>query len=282
VPFRDKILITIVLVVLSALAWAATVYQAGSMGLGFITCSMTMDMPFSWSNAVLYVVLWGVMMAAMMLPSVAPMVMLFSTIARNKREQGAVFTSAWLFVAGYVGLWTLTGGVAYASDLAIQSLPHTFPQLRTYGTLIGGSTLILAGLYQLTPLKYLCLTQCRSPWTFLLSSWRDGYSGAFRMGVHHGAYCLGCCWSLMAVFFVVGSMNVLWMAILTLVIFLEKIVPHGAALGKGAGLALIGLGLLLIVSPNLEARNIETLTHAPPSRYEGRDLLLWEKGDHDG
>jgi len=281
VHLRDKILITTALMLLSVLAWAATVYQAGSMGLGFVTCSMTMEMPFSLSNAALYLALWGVMMVAMMFPSVAPMVVLFSTIARNKRAQGAVFAPAWLFVTGYVVLWTLAGGVAYAGDLAIQSLPHRFPQLRTYGAAIGGSTLIIAGLYQLTPLKYLCLTQCRSPLGFLLSSWRDGYSGAFRMGVHHGAYCLGCCWSLMAVFFVVGTMNVIWMGILTLVIFLEKIIPHGETWGKGAGLALIGLGLLLALSPTIRTRNGETLTHLPSSRYEGKDRLPWEKGDHD-
>ena len=216
------------------------------MGLGMITCSMTMGTPFSVGNALLYVLLWGVMMVAMMFPAIVPVVGLFSTIAGRKREQGVPFTPAWVFVAGYLVLWTLAGGVGYTVDLAIQSLPEVFPALRTYGLVIGGLTLIAAGVYQLTPLKYLCLSQCRSPMGFLLTSWRDGALGAFRMGLHHGAYCLGCCWTLMAVLFVVGTMNLVWMGILSMVIFVEKIVPHGVEMGKATGLALIALGLAMM------------------------------------
>ena len=216
------------------------------MGLGMITCSMTMGTPFSVGNALLYVLLWGVMMVAMMFPAIVPVVGLFSTIAGRKREQGVPFTPAWVFVAGYLVLWTLAGGVGYTVDLAIQSLPEVFPALRTYGLVIGGLTLIAAGVYQLTPLKYLCLSQCRSPMGFLLTSWRDGALGAFRMGLHHGAYCLGCCWSLMAVLFVVGTMNLAWMGILSMVIFVEKIVPRGVEMGKATGLALIALGLAMM------------------------------------
>ena len=243
---KEHFLILTALVLLSSLAWTGTVYQAGSMGLGMITCSMTMGTPFSAGNALLYVLLWGVMMVAMMFPAIVPVVGLFSTIAGRKREQGVPFTPAWVFVAGYLVLWTLAGGVGYAVDLAIQSLPEVFPALRTYGLVIGGLTLIAAGVYQLTPLKYLCLSQCRSPMGFLLTSWRDGALGAFRMGLHHGAYCLGCCWSLMAVLFVVGTMNLVWMGILSMVIFVEKIVPHGVEMGKATGLALIALGLAMM------------------------------------
>ena len=243
---KEHSLILIALVLLSSLAWTGTVYQAGSMGLGMITCSMTMGTPFSVGNALLYVLLWGVMMVAMMFPAIVPVVGLFSTIAGRKREQGVPFTPAWVFVAGYLVLWTLAGGVGYTVDLAIQSLPEVFPALRTYGLVIGGLTLIAAGVYQLTPLKYLCLSQCRSPMGFLLTSWRDGALGAFRMGLHHGAYCLGCCWSLMAVLFVVGTMNLVWMGILSMVIFVEKIVPHGVEMGKATGLALIALGLAMM------------------------------------
>ena len=243
---KEHFLILIALVLLSSLAWTGTVYQAGSMGLGMITCSMTMGTPFSMGNALLYVLLWGVMMVAMMFPAIVPVVGLFSTIAGRKREQGVPFTPAWVFVAGYLVLWTLAGGVGYTVDLAIQSLPEVFPALRTYGLVIGGLTLIAAGVYQLTPLKYLCLSQCRSPMGFLLTSWRDGALGAFRMGLHHGAYCLGCCWSLMAVLFVVGTMNLAWMGILSMVIFVEKIVPRGVEMGKATGLALIALGLAMM------------------------------------
>ncbi len=246
---RESLIIIAGLVLVSVVAWVVTVRHMGSMGLGMMTHGMTMGMPFSLSNAGLYVVLWGVMMIAMMFPSIAPMAVLFSTISRRKREEAAPYAPAWIFVAGYSLLWTLTGGVAYAGDLAIQSLPRTFPTLQTYGTLIGGGVLVIAGVYQLTPLKYLCLTQCRSPFGFLVQYWQEGRLGAFRMGFHHGAYCLGCCWSLMAVMFVMGTMNLVWMGILALVIFVEKIVPHGAVLGKGVGIVLMVLGLLLAVYP---------------------------------
>jgi len=242
---REPFFILTALVLLSGLAWAGTVYQAGSLGLGMFTCSMTMGTPFSLSNGLLYIVLWGVMMVAMMLPAMTPIVGLFQTIARRKREQGLPFTPVWVFVAGYVTLWTLTGGIGYAADLATQSLPGVFPALQAHGMVIGGLTLVGAGIYQLTPLKYLCLSQCRSPMGFLLTSWRDGAVGAFRMGLHHGAYCLGCCWSLMVVLFVVGTMNLVWMGILSIVIFVEKIVPHGAEIGKATGVALITLGLVM-------------------------------------
>jgi predicted metal-binding membrane protein len=244
---REHLWILAALVVLSGLAWAGTIYQAGSMGLGMVTCSMTMGTPFSMSSAVLYVVLWGVMMVAMMLPAMSPIVGLFQGIAQRKREEGLPFTPVWIFVSGYVVLWTLTGGLGYAADLAIQSLPEVFPTLRTHGSVIGGLTLVGAGVYQLTPLKYLCLSQCRSPLGFLLTSWRDGARGAFRMGVDHGAYCLGCCWSLMVVLFVMGTMNLVWMGILSIVIFAEKIMPSGVAVGKATGVALIFFGMTMTV-----------------------------------
>lgn len=244
---REHLWVLTALVALSGLAWAGTIYQAGSMGLGMVTCSMTMGAPFSVHRAVLYIVLWGVMMVAMMLPAMSPIVDLFQGIAQRKREAGAPFTSVWIFVLGYVVLWTLTGGLGYAADLAIQSLPDRFPALRTYGAVIGGLTLVGAGIYQLTPLKYLCLSQCRSPLGFLLTSWRDGTMGAFRMGVDHGAYCLGCCWSLMVVLFVMGTMNLVWMGILSIVIFVEKIMPYGVTMGKASGVALILFGLAMTI-----------------------------------
>ncbi|MBI3245275.1 MAG: DUF2182 domain-containing protein [Deltaproteobacteria bacterium] len=242
---REHLWILAALVLLSSLAWAETIYLAGSMGLGMVTCSMTMDTPFSLDNAALYVVLWGVMMVAMMLPAMGPVVGLFHTIAQKKREQGVPFAPAWIFVAGYVALWTLTGGVGYAADLAIQALPSSFPMLRAQGPVIGGFTLIGAGVYQLTPFKYLCLSHCRSPMGFLMTNWRDGALGAFGMGVRHGAYCLGCCWSLMVVLFVMGTMNLVWMGLLSIIIFVEKIVPRGVAMGKATGVALMVLGLVM-------------------------------------
>lgn len=250
---RDKSIIVLALLLLSILAWITTVQQSGGMGVGMITMSMTMGQPLSIPGAALYIILWGVMMIAMMFPSLAPTAILFATITRQKRQQGQSSTPAWLFVAGYTALWTLTGSAAYAGDITIQSLTDLFPALRANSSAIGGVTLVVAGLYQLTPLKDLCLSKCRSPLGFLLNNWQDGRWGAFNMGLLHGAYCLGCCWSLMAVLFVVGTMNLVWMAVLSLIIFLEKILTHGIAISKIAGVSLTGLGMVLIVSPALLA-----------------------------
>jgi predicted metal-binding membrane protein len=251
---RDKSVIVIALLLLTVLAWITTVQQSEGMGMGLITMSMTMGQPLSIQGAALYIVLWGVMMIAMMFPALAPTAILFATINRQK-QHSQTYTPAWLFVAGYAALWTFTGSIAYAGDIAIQSLPELLPFLRLNSSIIGGATLVVAGLYQLTPLKDLCLSKCRSPLGFLLNSWQNGRWGAFNMGLLHGAYCLGCCWSLMAVLFVVGTMNLVWMAILSLIIFFEKILVHGVAISKVAGAALIGAGMILIMSPTLLAQN---------------------------
>ncbi len=249
----DRLAVAAVLLVLSLLCWLVTMQQSGGMGWGLVTMSMSMGQPFSPGNAALYITLWGVMMAAMMFPALVPMATLFATVSHRKRRDGQDFAPAWLFVAGYAGLWTLTGAAAYAGDLAIQSLPERIPALQAQGMLIGGATLAAAGAYQLTPLKDLCLSKCRSPLGFLLNHWREGRRGALQMGFHHGAYCLGCCWGLMAVLFVVGTMNLLWMAVLSAVILLEKVLGRGVALSKLVGLLLIGVGVAMIAAPALRA-----------------------------
>ena len=239
---REYRMILAVLIVLSGAAWVATVRQMGGMGFGWVTGSMTMGRPFSVVNALVYVSLWGVMMVAMMFPAAAPVAGTFAGLTRQKTGRPRKIAPVWIFVSGYAILWTLTGSVGYAADLGVQSLPGRFPILRTYAAQIGGGLLIVAGAYQLTPLKNRCLDHCRSPFGFLMASWRDGYTGAFRMGVIHGGYCLACCWSLMMVMFVMGSMNLVWMGLLAIVIFLEKSLPFGIRFGRGVGVGLIALG----------------------------------------
>lgn len=240
---REYRLILCWLVGLSAVAWVVTVRQMGGMGLGLVTGSMSMGRPFSVTNLTVYVGLWGVMMVAMMFPAVAPVAGVFAGLAGHRRARRQPVAPVWVFVSGYAVLWTLTGGVGYAADLSVQSLPGRFPVLKTYGPLISGGLLIVAGGYQLTPLKDRCLAHCRSPFGFLMHAWRDGYAGAFRMGLTHGMYCLACCWSLMMVMFIMGSMNLVWMGLLAIVIFLEKSLSFGVRFGRGVGLGLIGLGV---------------------------------------
>ena len=242
---REYFLILCALVGLSILAWIVAVQHMGGMGYALVTGSMTMGMPFSVTHMLLYIVLWGVMMVAMMFPAIVPVAGIFATMARQRREQQLPSTPVWVFVAGYALLWTLTGSVGYAADLTMQTLPARFPMLKTYNMLISGALLIGAGLYQLTPLKDRCLAHCRSPFAFLMAHWRDGYGGAFQMGVSHGLYCLACCWSLMMVMFIMGTMNLVWMGILSIAILLEKSLPAGPTFGRGVGTALIVLGVAL-------------------------------------
>jgi predicted metal-binding membrane protein len=211
----------------------------------------TGDMPRMAEQLVpilLFLPIWVGMMAAMMFPSVAPMVSLFASVSREQRDAGKPAAPTWIFVAGYLAVWTLFGVGVYLLSLAVPAVGMAAPGLLTYTPLVGGSVLVLAGLYQWSPWKGACLRYCRSPLGFILHGWRDGYSGGFRMGFEHGAYCVGCCSGLMVVLFAVGLMNLGWMVLLTAVIFAEKIIPRGPIIGKAAGLAFVLFGLISLAT----------------------------------
>lgn len=188
---------------------------------------------------VLFLVTWLLMMVAMMFPSAAPMILTFSRLQAARRQRGQAFIPAWVFVAGYLAVWTAFGVLALGASWLAEAVG-----LMGLGGPIGGVLLVLAGLYQFSPLKHTCLARCRTPLGFLLTFWRDGYAGAFRMGLAHGVFCLGCCWLLFVLLFPLGLMNLLAMAALTLVIFAEKVLPAGPWIGRAAGLGLAGWGLL--------------------------------------
>ena len=157
----------------------------------------------------------------------------------------------WIFVGAYLVVWTLFGIVAYSGAVAAQELADRSMWLMDNAARIGGGVLVVAGLYQLSPLKRTCLTKCRTPMQFIMTSWRDGYGGAFRMGVQHGAYCLGCCWLLFVILFPLGVMNVAAMAVLTALIFAEKSVPGGQRIAILAAAALVVFGVLVVAQPDL-------------------------------
>jgi len=236
---RQQILLWLVLLLLAGIGWAITVIQ--NLGMGSMA-----DMPGMApgpSSALLFLPVWISMMVAMMFPSIAPIVLIFATVGRSKRSAGGSAVPTWVFLAGYLTVWSLFGVGAYLLSLAVPAVGMTALGLRTHTPLIGGIVLVLAGLYQWSPLKGVCLRHCRSPLGFLLDSWRDGYRGVFLMGFTHGAYCVGCCWSLMMVLFAVGLMNLGWMVLLAAVIFAEKILRHGSLIGRVAGLGLVLFGL---------------------------------------
>jgi predicted metal-binding membrane protein len=200
---------------------------------------------WSLTAALVFVAIWNVMMAAMMLPAAAPMILTFAA-AQGRRDRAAVVPT-WIFVAGYLVIWAAAGAIVYVLvQLASGVADHVGAMDRAaWGPLVLGATLVVAGLYQFTPLKRVCLRHCRSPLAFVALYWRDGPLGALRMGLWHGAYCLGCCWALFAILVVAGMMSLAWMLLLTLVVFAEKVFPHGQRISTMIGVALIALGLVV-------------------------------------
>ena len=241
---------------------------ASLLGVGLVTLAATiylMGGMISGPGAELgqlgwFVSAWTLMMASMMLPSVAPMALAFARVTgeRAKRSQAA-FVPTWIFILGYLAAWTVFGLAAYSVDHFIRLLDIAWLAWDRGGPIVAGVSIMAAGVYQLTPFKRVCLTHCRSPLDFFLASWREGSSGALRMGFHHGLYCVGCCWGLMLVLFAVGVMSLFWMALIAVLIFAEKVFRAGSRLALVFGIILIALGLWIAVAPT----TIPGL-HAPP------------------
>jgi predicted metal-binding membrane protein len=238
----ERLAILLLLLLLAAAAWVVLLRA----GMGMDASGPTMGM-----GPALFLALWIAMMVAMMFPTAAPMILVFARVHTSRRQKGHAFVPTWVFVLAYLAVWTLFGAVAYVLASAGQALAETVPVLMQNAARVGGLAIALAGLYQLSPLKNVCLAKCRSPLSFIMGSWRDGYGGAFRMGLEHGAYCLGCCWLLFVILFPLGMTNVAAMAAITVLIFAEKSLPMGRAVGRGAALALVAYGLLVVLMPGL-------------------------------
>lgn len=232
---RERSVVALAVVGVSVVAWWALAFghaQIGAVGS-------------SWPFAAAFA-MWMIMMVAMMLPPVLPWVLLFASTRRD-RDAGQPFGQTTVFVSGYFTIWlgfcvAAAGLQRMSYELAVMPAGAD----RVDGRL-AGALFLAAGVFQLTPLKAACLRHCRSPLGYFVSRWRDGQIGAFRMGATHGLFCLGCCWALMLLSFAVGVMNLLWMAILTVVLCVEKIAPGGDRLGRAVGALAIawGLGLWL-------------------------------------
>ena len=206
---------------------------------------MSMDMPWQTADVFLAFAMWAVMMVGMMTPSASPVILLFAAMRRGsgaRRVPGVVFT----FGAGYLLVWVLFSALAALAQWALHQAALLSPAMTTSSTRLGAAILIAAGIYQLTPFKGTCLTHCRSPLGFLMSHWREGTAGALRMGIAHGTYCLGCCWALMCVLFVVGVMNLMWVAVIAVFVLIEKVGPGGTAVARVAGVAMIVSGAYIL------------------------------------
>ena len=252
---RDRIVVLGALAAVVALSWAYVLAGAGMnmsalemTGLGSGKGRTDMMMPAVWDlgYAGLMVVMWWVMMVAMMLPSAAPMVLLFATINRKQKERGNPFVPTVLFASAYLIAWAGFSIVAVAVQWGFERTAVLSPMLASASAVVGGFLLLSAGLYQLTPLKQACLKHCRSPLQFILTRWRSGRIGAFRMGIEHGTYCVGCCWFLMGLLFFGGVMNLYWIAGIAVFVLLEKTIPAGHWVSRAVGIALIVWGVIVL------------------------------------
>ena len=235
-PARSRLALVALLFALAGIGWWATIDRMEGMDDGPWTGLGT----FGW-----FLGAWVVMMAAMMFPSVAPAVALYSRMTRARSP-----VSPLLFTAGYLVVWGGVGLLAFAIAVAGGQVDGDLLAWDRAGRWIAGATLVSAAVYELTPLKGVCLGQCRSPLGFLLGSWRDGWAGAFRMGARHGAWCVGCCWALMASLFALGVMSIAWMAFVAGVIAAEKTLPWRRAATYGTAAILLILGLLVLAVPD--------------------------------
>jgi predicted metal-binding membrane protein len=250
---RDRVFILTCLVAISALAWVYLVHLDRQMSSSMeydtmmAKMGMTMDMPWTAADVFFTFAMWAVMMVGMMSGTAAPVLLLFAAARAGRGGRGARL-AVLMFGLGYLATWVGFSGCAALAQWALHQTAMLSPAMTASNPYLSGGILIAAGVYQMTPWKGACLTQCRSPLGFLMTHWRDGQFGALQMGVRHGAYCLGCCWALMCVLFVVGVMNLVWVATLTGFVLLEKIGPAGAIIARVAGAALVVAGVALIAA----------------------------------
>ncbi len=250
---RDRLIVLAALAGLTLLAWGYMSHEARAMhDTGICRCAgMKMSGPDTgaWSPATLVplFLMWSEMMVAMMIPSAAPMILTFAMVQRKRRELEHPFVPTGIFLLGYLVVWTGFSALAALAQWVLHARALLSPTMVNTSPLVGGILLIGAGIFQWTPLKHACLTRCRSPLSFLMTGWREGKSGAFAMGLEHGAYCTGCCWILMALLFVAGVMNLWWIAVIAVFVLLEKVAPRGLFIGKVAGVLLAAWGAWMLL-----------------------------------
>ena len=241
VAVRDRVtvLTSVVLLLLAAAAWGAVIRSS----LRGDDMMMTMPMPATVADGFAFVVSWGVMMTAMMLPSAVPMISLYGATQRGSDGARAKGVPVAGFTAVYLVLWAASGIPVYLAHTVIMTLPGS-PFAYAVAVI-----LLAAGVFQLSPLKQVCLRACRSPLAFLLGHWRAGRRGSLALGWSHAIYCLGCCWALMLVLVAAGAMGLRWVLLITAVVAAEKLLPGGEWIARAAGVALLLLGLTVALRP---------------------------------
>ncbi len=240
---RDRMVVLAGLAGVTGLAWAYLLVTGAAPGAEMGVMQIR---PWTGLDFLLMFLMWAVMMVAMMVPSAAPMILLFAAVHRKQQERGQSFAPVSAFVAGYVAVWSAFSLAATLLQWGLEQAALLSPMMVSASPHLGGGLLVVAGLYQWTPLKYACLKHCRSPIHFLAHGLRKGRGGAFVMGLEHGAFCVGCCWILMGLLFVGGVMNLLWIAAIAAFVLLEKVLPYGAGGGRISGALLVLAGLFVL------------------------------------
>ena len=246
---RDRVVVMAGVAALVALAWAYLVYVARSSADSGSGMAMAQLQSWTAADFGLMFLMWAVMMVAMMVPTAAPMILLFATVNRRLREQDRPYVPTGVFLSGYLIVWSGFAVLATVANwgLHVNSLLSSMMGTNT-SAYLGGGLLLAAAIFQWSPLKYACLSQCRSPLGFIMTEWRDGAGGALRMGLIHGLYCLGCCWVLMGLLFILGVMNLLWIAALATFVLVEKVVPRRFLVSQATGLILAAWGVWMVAA----------------------------------
>ncbi len=259
---RDRLVIAGALVVIVALAWGYLLWLAADMDMGgmdmtgfrMIPAGMGImapaNAPWRAIEFAFVFAMWTVMMVGMMAPSAAPMILMYARVGRQGKAEGKPLAATGWFAAGYFLAWVGFSLAATLVQWVIERAALLDSRMASASNILGGIVLIAAGVYQWTPLKDVCLAQCQTPFLFLIrhGGFRGDLPGCLLLGLRHGAYCVGCCWALMALLFVGGVMNVLWIALLALLVLLEKLTPFGRWIARAAGVACVAAGVWMLLS----------------------------------
>ena len=254
---RDRSIVLVGLGLIVLLSWVYMGYlaweMAAMMDMSSAGMNMGMEMampaiqPWSAIDYGLMFIMWSVMMFAMMTPSAAPMVLTYTKINRQRQTPLQPVPGTAIFFLGYLLIWTAFSAAATLAQGILHSATLLSPMMETTSPVLGGMILIAAGVFQFTPLKYACLSHCRTPLGYFMTEWREGTKGALVMGLRHGAFCVGCCWLIMALLFVAGVMNLFWIAAIAAYVLLEKVLPGGHKVSWGIGVLMIGWGVWVIM-----------------------------------
>lgn len=231
----------------AAASWAYLVYMAwGMANMDAVADSLLMPSMMNWDSADLLrvFIMWSIMMAAMMLPSAAPLLLLIARVNSGRFTRERAATATWIFGVGYLAVWIGFSLLATLAQWGLLEARLVSPMMDSASPLLSAALLGAAGAYQFTPLKHTCLARCRSPLGVIMTQWREGFAGAFVMGLRQGAFCTGCCWLLMALLLVFGVMNLVWIAALSILVLLEKLLRQPRGFSRATGIVLLGWGAL--------------------------------------